>query len=340
MYRVDKPIYGLSQAGRRWQRTLFPWLAAWCARAGGPTLTPTTSDTCVFRIQDTVQTPDDICTVASHDDEHSLYAAFVAALRARWKVDDEGEIADLLGIEFSRDGHDVILTQKAYIERLLAEHSPDGVPPNVQKNTTPCDREIAQSVADALADRDERDPKLLKRYQSLVGALLYCATHTRPDVAYSVGMLCRCMARPTDSLLAAALRVLHYLHVTRELGLRYSRCSRALYGMSDADWAVEYSTMGYVFMMHQAAISWASRKQASVALSTCEAEIMAASGSRRRRPSTSRACPRSSASPPPSRWSSSWTTSPRSTSRTTRSTTSAPSTSRGVTSTCAISSKT
>jgi hypothetical protein len=49
--------------------------------------------------------------------------------------------------------------------------------------------------------------------------------------------------------------------------------------MSDADWAVEYSTMGYVFMMHQAAISWSSKKQASVALSTCEAEIMAASES-------------------------------------------------------------
>ena len=58
-------------------------------------------------------------------------------------------------------------------------------------------------------------------------------------------MLCRCMARPTDELLAAALRVTPlYLHVTRDLGLRYSHCERALYGMSDADWAVEYSTMG------------------------------------------------------------------------------------------------
>ena len=50
-----------------------------------------------------------------------------------------------------------------------------------------------------------------------------------------------------------------------------------LHGYSDADWAVKHSTMGFVFMMHSAAISWGSKKQSSISLSTCEAEIMAAS---------------------------------------------------------------
>ena len=84
-------------------------------------------------------------------------------------------------------------------------------------------------------DRKPVDPKLLKEYQSLVGALLYCATNTRPDVAYSVGLLCRGMSYPDVKLLAMAHRVLEYLYHTRHLGLRYSATPRAVYGMSDSD---------------------------------------------------------------------------------------------------------
>ena len=79
------------------------------------------------------------------------------------------------------------------------------------------------------------------------------------------------------SVMAAAQRVLMYLYRTRELGLRYE-CDRSnIYGMTDSDWAVKHSTSGYVFKFCQAAISWSSKKQTTVALSSCEAEIMAAS---------------------------------------------------------------
>eukprot|EP00966_Prymnesium_polylepis_P311149 7188553-Prymnesium_polylepis.1 len=47
--------------------------------------------------------------------------------------------------------------------------------------------------------------------------------------------------------------------------------------MSDSDWATRYSTTGYMFTYIQAAVSWANKKQISVALSSCEAEIMALS---------------------------------------------------------------
>ena len=67
-------------------------------------------------------------------------------------------------------------------------------------------------------------------------------------------------------------RVLIYLHNTRDLGLRYSASERPIYGMSDSDWDVRHSTSGYVFMLCEAAILWASKRQTSVALSSCEAE--------------------------------------------------------------------
>ena len=117
----------------------------------------------------------------------------------------------------------------------------------------------------------------MKRYQRVVGALLYCATNTRPDIAYAVGQLSRAMSRPTPELEECALRVIRYLYRTREIGLRYEADPRPLHGYSDSDWAVKHSTSGWVFVLNQAAVSWGSKKQKSIALSSCEAEIVAAS---------------------------------------------------------------
>jgi len=85
------------------------------------------------------------------------------------------------------------------------------------------------------------------------------------------------MGKPTPTLYLAAERVLCYLYRTRELGLRYEATERPLHGYSDSDWAVKHSTSGWVFVMNRAAVSWGSKKQKSVALSSCEAEIVAAS---------------------------------------------------------------
>eukprot|EP00965_Chrysotila_dentata_P086321 2848230-Pleurochrysis_carterae.AAC.2 len=79
----------------------------------------------------------------------------------------------------------------------------------------------------------------------------------------------------------AAERVLYYLGRHAQVGLRYRQSppatSQRLVGFSDSDWATRHSTTGYVFIYNKAAISWASKKQASVSLSSCEAEIVAAS---------------------------------------------------------------
>ena len=69
-------------------------------------------------------------------------------------------------------------------------------------------------VTDALSNTDEIDDEFRRRYQSLVGTLLYCSVNTRPDVAFAVGYLCRAMSKPTNDLFADALRVLHYLERT------------------------------------------------------------------------------------------------------------------------------
>ena len=132
-------------------------------------------------------------------------------------------------------------------------------------------------MLDAVSCEDPVNPDLLRRYQSIVGGLLYAATNTRPDVAYAVGLLCRAMAKPNNELFDAAIRVLSYLHRHRHIGLCYESSNKPVYGMTDSDWAVKHSTSGYVFTLSQAAISWSSKRQPTIALSSCEAEIVAAS---------------------------------------------------------------
>eukprot|EP00965_Chrysotila_dentata_P003111 101675-Pleurochrysis_carterae.AAC.1 len=77
------------------------------------------------------------------------------------------------------------------------------------------------------------------------------------------------MSCPTTDMLAAAKRVLFYLSIHRSVGLRYA-CADCppLTGFSDSDWATRHSTSGHVFMCGRAAITWSSKKQPSVALSS------------------------------------------------------------------------
>jgi hypothetical protein len=103
---------------------------------------------------------------------------------------------------------------------------------------------------------------------------------TRPDLASSVGILSRFLDCSDQSHWEAALRVLQYLKGTRLEGLTFSSQSDVpLFGFCDSDWAGDEednkSTFGWVFVWMGAAISWESKKQKCVALSSCEAEYYA-----------------------------------------------------------------
>ena len=76
--------------------------------------------------------------------------------------------------------------------------------------------------------------------------------------------------------MVSLISVLCYLHKHRSIGLRYEHTGSSLRGYADSDWAVRRSTSGHVFLQNSAAISWSSKRQPCVALSSCEAEIMAA----------------------------------------------------------------
>jgi hypothetical protein len=114
----------------------------------------------------------------------------------------------------------------------------------------------------------------------MIGSLLYlCAS--RPDIMLSVCMCARFQANPKEAQLTALKRILRYLVYTPKLGLWYPRGSAFdLIGYSDADWAGckinRKSTSGTCQFLGRSLVSWASKKQNSVALSTAKAEYIAA----------------------------------------------------------------
>ena len=107
---------------------------------------------------------------------------------------------------------------------------------------------------------------------------MYCCTATRPDLAYAVHQHCRALSRPTPELMRELDVTFAYLHRHRELGLRFEPGQQhSLQGYSDASWEVKNSTSGWVIFWQNAPLVWGSRKQNCVALSSCEAEIIALS---------------------------------------------------------------
>lgn len=147
-------------------------------------------------------------------------------------------------------------------------------------------------VTSAANDKVVPDDKvMLERYQSLVMSLLYVSTTTAPDVAFAVSLLTRCMAYPTKLLMLRAERVLIYLNTRKSYKIKYHNGSNSsspvghwaptagkhFEGHSDASFDVSRSTSGYIFKFAGGPVAWAVKKQASTALSTQEAEIMAGS---------------------------------------------------------------
>ena len=194
-------------------------------------------------------------------------------LSNRFKMTDLGVIKKFLGIDFAvtEDGS-VTMSQRNYVEKVLQRFQMDESNPRSYPMSDSYYKDVDES--ENLED--------VKSYQELVGCLIYIMTCTRPDLSFSVSVLARKMSAPSEKDWQAAKDVLRYLKGSIDYKLVFcsSSVKPRIIGFSDSDWAGSHdrkSTSGYVFRTNNqsAFVSWKTKKQSVVALSSCEAEYIA-----------------------------------------------------------------
>ncbi|KAK4324010.1 hypothetical protein Pmani_005322 [Petrolisthes manimaculis] len=195
------------------------------------------------------------------------------SLASQFKLKDLGELQYFLGVKVVQDTvkGQIWIGQPLYIENILKKFGMEDSKPV----ETPVDPN--QNVCEATDECTLFDKE---QYQSAVGSLLYLSVKTRPDIAYAVNSVTRYSTKPTSQHWKAVKRIMRYLKGTLDLGILYNyNGSTDFVGYSDADWAGDIndrkSTSCYCFHLGGGPVSWSSKKQSCVALSTAEAEYMA-----------------------------------------------------------------
>jgi hypothetical protein len=195
------------------------------------------------------------------------------ALTSEFEMKDLGMMHYFLGLEVWQRTDEIFLSQGKYTVEILKKFGMT----DCKSMPTPMVMDL-KKMNEASTDSGEIDPHL---YRQLIGSLMYLV-NTRPDICYAVNVLSQFMSQPRQTHWIAAKHVLRYLRGTVGYGLRYaSSVDMRLQGYADADWAGSAvdrkSTSGCCFTLGSAMVSWCSRKQSSVALSTAEAEYIALS---------------------------------------------------------------
>jgi ribosomal protein L12E/L44/L45/RPP1/RPP2 len=276
--KLNKTLYGTKQAPHEWNEDFNSFtLTLGFKRC--------VSDTCVYVKISKTGKPiiisvfvDDIISAYAKKDQDEWYG-YKASFTSHYKMKDIGECEWILGMRVRRDRKKriLILDQEQYINKVLKQFGMDNCKPAI----TP------EDTSKLVVNQPEEQQHInIKTYQSLVGALMYAAISTRPDITHAVNMISRHLSNPASSHLVAGKRILRYLKGTTSLGLTY-RGEGDINGIinvhayTDADWAGDLeerkSTTGYLVMINKCVVSWMSKKQNTVALSTAEAEYMAIS---------------------------------------------------------------
>lgn len=270
--RLHRCLYGLKQGAKVWNDTISAILGELGFEQGR-------SDACLFTKK--LESGELVYVLIYVDD--MIVASVSEAevdkveklLKKRISLSSLGEVSHFLGIRVTKDKDGFYaLDQQTYVAKVASRFKLD----KAKGSKVPMDVGYYRSREGSKLLSSNSD------YRSLVGALLYVAVNTRPDVAACVSILSRKISEPSEVDWTELKRVVRYLLLTSDYKLRLSvnRQERmVLLGYSDADWGGDptdrKSVTGYVFQLNQSSICWASRKQTAISLSSMEAEYVALS---------------------------------------------------------------
>lgn len=270
--KLKKSMYGLKQASRDWNRELNSVLVNYG-------LNRNKADQCVYhliegkRIIIVAIWVDDVVIFSNDMD---LVSRLKNELSRNFKMKDLGEASQVLGMRIARDRKAGIITidQKKYIQDVLNRFGMKDCNPA----STPLDPNQKISAKFCPTTEAEKYEMLNVPYMSLVGSLLFAAQVSRPDINFAVNLLSRYGTNPGKVHWGAAKRVLRYLQGTINKCLVYTNEPSELEGYCDADYASDLdqrkSTTAYIFKLQGAAITWNTKRQKTIALSSTESEFM------------------------------------------------------------------
>ncbi|XP_026439733.1 uncharacterized protein LOC113338554 [Papaver somniferum] len=265
VYKLNKSLYGLKQASRQW----FAKFSSALLEEG---FQQSRADYSLFLYHKgaisiyVLVYVDDIIITGNND---LAINQLKHKLEAKFSLKNLGRLQYFLGIEVSRSPKGIFLGQRKYILDIVQDAGFLGAKPAA----SPMEQHLK-----LLPDSGHPipDPSV---YRRLIGRLLYLQV-TRPDITYSVNYLSQFLQHPCSGHLDAAYRVVRYLKGTVSHGIFLSATSSlSLAGDTDSDWAgcpiTRRSTAGYLTMLGASPISWKSKKQPTISLSSAEAEYRA-----------------------------------------------------------------
>ena len=275
--KLRKSLYGLKQSARCWNVKMDSFL-----KASG--YNQSTADPCMYQKSENRDGKQCLMLIALYVDDIVLATNDTTMLNKeknqlmkRFEIEDQGEMHHCLGmcIKKDRSTKTMHISQKAYLENILKRFNMS----NCKPVSTPM--EVGKKY-EKLKDGEQTTD--LREYQCIIGSLMYAAIATRPDIAFSVGMLSQYMSNPGEEHFIGMKRVLRYLRGTTDFGLEFKAKDNMkinLHGYADADWAGDVSTRksttGYLFQIGNGTVSWKTRRQSIVALSSTEAEYVSLS---------------------------------------------------------------
>ena len=270
--KLVKCIYGLKQASRVWNKKFNEFLIKYGLKR-------CLNDFCVY----IHRTENKFLIVCIWTDDGFLLSNDKPTLaNVMTHLEKEFEIRILptdrfVGMEIARNRkkREIFVNQSAFARTMLSRfnaqsYTPKSVPANSNVH-----------LSGAMSPNTEWEKQEMEKipYRSAIGCLLYLSTVSRPDLSLIAGRLSRYCENPGREHWTAMQQVFSYIAGTINHGLCYNQ-QTSITGYTDSDWAEDRdtyrSTTGFIFTLNGGPVSWCSRRQKTVASSSCQAEYMAA----------------------------------------------------------------